>query len=60
MNSKPTSLMAACKDYFGLKPNQTAMEFLKEFKELTDADRDEIKVGLEKVGYVITTSPTPA
>ncbi len=59
-SKKPMSLMAASKDYFGLLPNQTAMDFLKEFKGLNEKDKEEVKAGLEKVGYTITASPAAA
>lgn len=47
------TFMAACKDFFGLKPGQTALEFGKEIKALTDLDKAEIRAGLEKNGYKI-------
>ena len=50
---KKMTFMAACRDFFGLKEGQTAMEFGKELKELTEADRAEIKTGLGKLGYEI-------
>ncbi len=40
--SKPMSFTAACKDFFGVKPGQTAMDFMKEVKQLTDDDKAEI------------------
>lgn len=52
--SKPLSFMAACRDYFGLHHGQTAMQFGAEIKKLTEEDRAEIKLGLEKLGYTIT------
>jgi len=42
------TFLAACKDFFGLKPGQTAVQFLQEVKGLTDTDREELKPGLEK------------
>lgn len=53
MEMKKLTFMAACKDYFGLKPGQTSLEFGKEIKELSQADREEIKAGLESQGYEI-------
>jgi hypothetical protein len=41
-NGKKLTLMAACRDFFGLKPGQTAMEFGKEYKLLNDTDRAQI------------------
>lgn len=42
------SFLAACKEFFGLKPGQTAVAFLQEIKGLTDADREDMIPGLEK------------
>lgn len=53
METKRMTFMAACKDYFGLRPGQTALDFGKEIKLLTDADKAEIRAGLEKNGYEI-------
>lgn len=55
--SKKLTFMAACRDYFGLMPGQTAMDFGKELKQLSDADRAEIKAGLEANGYEIVAAP---
>jgi hypothetical protein len=55
--SKKLTFMAACRDYFGLAAGQTAMDFGKELKQLTEADRTEIKAGLEKEGYEIIAAP---
>jgi hypothetical protein len=57
MEPKKLTFMAACREFFGLKEGQTAMEFGKELKQLTDADRAEIKAGLEKLGYEIIAAP---
>ena len=51
--AKPMSFTAACKDFFGVKPGQTALDFMKEVKALTEADKAEIKAGLEANGYQI-------
>ena len=54
---KEMTFVKACLDFFGLKPEQTTMQFLKdEVKHLSPADRDEIKVGLEKNGYTIVAA----
>ena len=53
---KKMSFMAACRDFFGLKEGQTAMDFGKELKELTEADRSEIKAGLSQLGYEIVAA----
>lgn len=51
------SFMAACKNYFGLLPGQTNLDFGKEVKQLSQADRDELKPLLEKeLGVEITNA----
>jgi hypothetical protein len=57
MEPKKLTFMSACRDYFGLKPDQSPVQFGKEIKELTEADRAEIKAGLEKLGYEIIAAP---
>jgi len=51
--SRPTSLVAACQDFFGRLPGQTLGQFSEEFKKLTEQDKLEIKEGLIKNGYTI-------
>ena len=52
---KEMSLLQACIDFFGLKPGQDRMTFMKfEYKSLTADDRKEIAEGLAKNGYTIT------
>lgn len=51
--TKSGSFIAACKDYFGLLPDESSMQFAQEVKQLTDIDRAEIKEGLCKEGYAI-------
>lgn len=53
MDTKKMTFMSACKDFFGLHPNQTGLQFGQEIKALTAEDRAEIKAGLEKMGYEI-------
>ena len=53
MEPKKLTFMQACRDYFGLLPGQTSLDFGKEVKALNDADRAEIQAGLEKQGYEI-------
>jgi hypothetical protein len=55
--SKTHTFMSACRDFFGTKEGQTAMDFGKELKQLTEADRAEIKAGLQSLGYVIHATP---
>ena len=57
---KEMTLLAACKDFFGLKDGQLALDFGKEYKLLTDADKKEISAGLEKNGYKILAAPVKA
>lgn len=49
----PMSFLAACREYFGMKSGQAPVDFLKELKALSEADRAEIKKGLEANGYMI-------
>ena len=51
--AKKMSFMSACRDFFGLHPGETALQFGQEIKQLTTEDRAEIKEGLEKLGYEI-------
>lgn len=55
--AKPAqSFVAAAKDFFGPRfPGQTALDFMKEVKALSEDDKAEIKDGLTKLGYNITT-----
>lgn len=57
MEPKKLTFMAACRDFFGLQHGQTAMDFGKELKQLTDKDRAEIKEGLTQLGYEIVAAP---
>lgn len=53
MEIKKLTFLQASKDFFGTKEGQTAMQFAQEIKALTEADRAEIRAGLEKNGYEI-------
>ena len=54
---KEMSELLAYIDFFGLKPNQSRMDFMRdEYKKLTDSDRAEIRKGLEQSGYKIVGS----
>jgi hypothetical protein len=46
-----TSFIMALKDFFGFRPGDGLSEFRTETKALTEADRADLKAGLEKVGY---------
>lgn len=45
-NKMSKSFMTACREFFGLLPNQTPIAFGKEIQALTQADRTEIAAGL--------------
>lgn len=47
------SFTKACLDYFGRKPNQTAMDFGAELKALTQMDRSYFIREFAKVGITI-------
>ena len=55
---KEMGILQASIDFFGLKLGQSRMDFMRdEFKKLTDADKVEIKTGLEQNGYKIVAQP---
>lgn len=56
---QPMSLVVACMQFFGRKPDQSPSQFAAEFKELTEKDKVEIQEGLEKLGYAIKSGSTP-
>lgn len=47
------SFIQACREFFGQRPDQSAMDFMKEIKALSETDRAEIKAGLIALGYNI-------
>ncbi len=53
MEKKAMSFAAAVKDYFGFRPGENLSDFMKELKELNEKDREDLKSGLESVGYEI-------
>jgi len=53
MNKEPMGLPSAMMDFFGRKPDQSLQAFALEVKQLTDADKAEIRAGLEANGYTI-------
>lgn len=57
---KPNTFMAAMKDFFGLRPGQTLMEFRDEIKELSADDRAYFATGLRANGYPIPTETAAA
>jgi hypothetical protein len=52
-NKAPMSFIQAMKDYFGVRPGETAMDFMAEIKALTDVDRAYFRKHLPSVGYVL-------
>jgi hypothetical protein len=49
-------IVSAAKDFFGpLHDGDGPAAFVKEWKALTDADKQEIKDGLVKIGYKIAS-----
>jgi hypothetical protein len=56
MKNEKMSFMAACKDFFGLHPDQKSLQFGAEIKALPNSDRIEIADGLSKIGYNIDTA----
>ena len=51
------TFMAAARDFFGLKPGQTPIQFGQEIKALTPKDREDLKPGLEAaLGCTIVAS----
>lgn len=53
---KQLTLIAAMRDYFGILPGKTSMDFMAEIKALTAADRDWFKANLPNVGYEIVAA----
>lgn len=47
------SFMSACKQFFGTREGQTALDFAREVRALTDEDRTEIANGLRQNGIEI-------
>lgn len=56
---QPTSLVAACQDFFGRLPGQSLGQFSEEYKKLTEKDKEEIREGLIKQGYNINPIQAP-
>lgn len=50
---KQMTFITAMKDYFGLKANQTAMDFMQEIKTLNPIEREWFRTNLATVGYEI-------
>lgn len=41
-NKQPVTFVVACKQFFGLLPNQTLQEFAAELRKLTPDDKQEL------------------
>lgn len=55
------TFMSACRDYFGLLPSQKPIEFGKEVKALTPADREEFTEAFAKMGVeIVAANPVGA
>ncbi len=54
---KEMTFVQACKDFFGMQPNQKPIDFMKEVRALNEKDRSEITTGLEQNGYKIILAP---
>ena len=52
------TFMQACREFFGQKEGQSAMQFGKEVMALTPEDKVEIAKGLVQNGYAIEPMPT--
>lgn len=48
-----STLVKACKEYFGFKPGQNLTDFMNEVKALTPEDRAYFKREFVKAGYEI-------
>ena len=57
MNKPATTFLGACREFFGQRDGQTALDFGKELKQLTEQDRKEITEGLTALGYNIVAAP---
>lgn len=44
------TFIAACRQFFGMKPGQSLTDFGKEIRELPQKDREEIAAELRKAG----------
>lgn len=47
---KPMSFIAACRTFFGLKPNESLQEFVKEIKDLAEKDKADLTEMFRSVG----------
>jgi hypothetical protein len=44
------TFIAACREFFGMKQQETLMEFMAEIKALTPQDREDLKAMMLTVG----------
>lgn len=54
--AQPKTFMVAMREFFGLLPGQTSMEFGKEIVRLSKDDRAYFTAELAKVGINVTTT----
>ncbi len=57
---KSFTLISACRDFFGLLPGQTMLDFGKEYRKLSEQDKREFRAELTAIGYAIVDSPLGA
>ncbi len=48
-NTETKTFLKACIDFFGLKDGQSKMDAGKEFMQLSEKDREEVRQGMEQV-----------
>lgn len=54
MELKTCSFVQACREFFGILPNQTLPQFAAELRTLTPADKAELIEMFRSVGYDAT------
>jgi hypothetical protein len=54
MDLKHVTFILACREFFGLKPNQSLQEFAQEIRMLTPDDRAQFIEMFKTVGYDAT------
>lgn len=53
---KEVSFLIACREFFGLKPGQSNIEFAREVRGLDEKDKAEIASEFERLGLFKVTS----
>jgi hypothetical protein len=54
------TFIAACREFFGFKPEQTLNEFSAEIKQLSYHDKMELATEMRKVGIDVADPVAPA